>query len=143
MGGEKDTASRFRDRKEEPNKEKDPRKRIRAEIITKSSAPPGTVSIFKMLPQTDNQFSKVDVKHEKWFWCAICDIHVKNRDDSHFTIGRWGEHKRNRGHKKALAKKIAISDPKKREKAGEIMNKKEKKQINFGKKSNTLPLTDL
>ena len=67
---------------------------------------------------------------------------MKNQDDIDFTIGRWGDHKSNRGHKKALANKIAIAELKKREKAGDILNKKEKKQLNFGKNSNTSPLTD-
>ena len=93
--------------------------------------------MFKMLPQTYNQCSKVDKKHGKWFWCAICDIHVKNLDDRNFTIGRWGGHKSNGGHRKALAKNIAIAELKKRKKAGDILNKKEKKQLNIGKKGNT------
>ena len=61
--GKKHTAYRCLGCKEEPNEEEEPRKRIREETITKSSAPSGTVSMFKMLPQTDNQCSKVDVKH--------------------------------------------------------------------------------
>ena len=67
---------------------------------------------------------------------------MKNGDDRDFTIGHWGEHKRNGGHEKALANKITIAEMKKREKAGDILNKKEKKQLNFGKKSDTSPLTD-
>ena len=78
---------------------------------------------------------------QKIFWCAICDIHVKNWDDWDFTIGLWGEHNRNVGQKKALAKNIAISDLKKREKSVDTLNEKEKKQLNFGKKIKTLPLT--
>ena len=113
MSDKKDTAYCCRDREEEPNEEEEPQNRIRAETITKSSAPPGTVSMFKMLPQPDNQCSKVDVKHSKWFWCTICDIHVNNQDDRDFTIGRWGEHKSNGGHKKALANKIVIAELKK------------------------------
>ena len=66
---------------------------------------------------------------------------MKNRDDRNFTIGRWGEHNRNVGQKKALAKNIAISDLKKREKSVDTLNEKEKKQLNFGKKIKTLPLT--
>ena len=84
----------------------------------------------------------VEVKHDKWFWCEICDIHVNNRYDRDFTIGRWGEHKSNGEHKKALADNIAIAEMKKRENSGDILNKKEKKQLNFGKNSSTLPLTD-
>ena len=80
--------------------------------------------MLKMLPQTDNQFSKVDVKHGKWFWCAICDIHVKNQNGHNFTIGCWGEHKRNGGHEKALVEKIVISEQKKREKSGDILKKR-------------------
>ena len=57
------TAYLCHDREEEPNEEEEPWKRIRAERITKYSAPPGTVSMFKMLPQIDNQCLKVDVKH--------------------------------------------------------------------------------
>ena len=76
--GKQDTASIFRDQEEEPNEEEEPWKRIRSEIITKYSTPPGTVSIFKMLPQTDKQCSKVDVKHGKWLWCEICDINLNN-----------------------------------------------------------------
>ena len=98
--------------------------------------------MFKMLPQTDTQFSKVDVKDGKWFLCAICDIHVNNRDDRDFIIGQWGDHKRRGGHRKALSNKISIAEPKKREKAGDILNKKEKKYLNFGKKGNTSLLTD-
>ena len=90
----------------------------------------------KMLPQTDNECLKVDVKHVKWFWCAICDIHVNNRDDRDFTIGSWGEHKKNGGHKKALSNKIAIVELKNRSNTGE-------KRLNFGKKINTSPLTYL
>ena len=56
-------------------------------------------------------------------------------------IGRWGEHKSNGGHEKALSNKISIAYLKNREKSGGILNKKEKKQLNFGKKSNTSPLT--
>ena len=63
LGDKKDTASRCRDHEEEPDEEEDPRKHIQAETITKALAPPGTVSMFKMFPQTDNQCSKVDVKH--------------------------------------------------------------------------------
>ena len=81
------------------------------------------------------------MKHGKWIGCAICDIHVNNLDDHDFTISHWGEHKRNGGHKKALAIKFTISELKKREKAGDILNQKKKKQINFGKKSNISPLT--
>ena len=110
LGGNKDTESCCRDSKEELNEEEEPWKRIRAETITKSPAPPGIVSMFKLLPQTDNQLSKVYVKHIKCFWCAICDIHVKNRDDCDFTIGRWGENKRNGGHEKSLLNKIAIAE---------------------------------
>ena len=51
LGGKKDTASCCHDLEEEPNEEEYPRKRIREETITKSLAPPGTVSMFKMLPQ--------------------------------------------------------------------------------------------
>ena len=90
LGGKKDTAYCFRDCEEELNEEEDPRKRIREEKITISLNPPGTISIFKILPQTDNQCSKVDVNHGKWFWCAICDIHVKNIDDlrlHHWPLG--------------------------------------------------------
>ena len=142
LGGNTYTVSRFRDLKEEPNEEEEPWKRIRAEIITKYSAPPGTFSMFKMLPQTDNQCSKIDVKHGKWFWCAICNMHVKNLDDRDFTIGCWGEHKRNGGQEKSLANKIDIAEMKKREKSGDILNKKDKKQLNFGNNSNTSLLTD-
>ena len=67
LGGDKYTASCCRDCDEDPNEEEYPRKRIRAETITKSSAPSGTVSMFKMLPQIDNQLSKVDVKHVNCF----------------------------------------------------------------------------
>ena len=105
-------------------------------------APLVTVSMSKMLPQTYNQCSKVDVKHGKWFWCEICDIHVKNLDDRDFMIGRWGEHKSNGGHKKVLVNEIAIADLNKRGKAGDVLKKKEKKHLNSGNKSNTLPLTD-
>ena len=80
--------------------------------------------MFRLLPQIDNQLSKVDVKHGNFFRCAICDIHLKNRYDRNFTIGRWGEYKRNGGHKKALANKIDIVELKKREKVGEILNEK-------------------
>ena len=52
-------------------------------------------------------------------------------------LAAGGEHKRNRGHEKELANKIAIAELKKRENAGDILSKKEKKQLNFGKKSNT------
>ena len=97
LGGKKYTESCFHDRKEEPNKEEEPRKHIQSETTTKSSAPPGAVIMFKMLPQTDNQCSKVDMKHGKRFWRAICEIHVNNRYEHDFTIGRWGEHKRNGG----------------------------------------------
>ena len=141
LGGDKYTASCCHDCKEEPNEEEDPRKRIQAETITKSSTPPGTVSMFKMLPQTDNQCSKVDMKHGKRFWRAICEIHVNNRYEHDFTIGRWGERNRNVGQKKALAKNIAIADLKKREKSVDTLNEKEKKQLNFGKKIKNLPLT--
>ena len=55
LGGNTYTAYRCRDLKEEPNEEEEPWKRIRAERITKYSSPPGTVSMFKMLPQIDNQ----------------------------------------------------------------------------------------
>ena len=134
---EKDTAYLFRDCEEEPNEEEGPRKLVQSEIITKSSDPPGIVSIFKTLPQTDKQCSKVNVKHGQCLWCAICDIHVNNRGDRDFTIGRWREHKKNVGHKKALANNIAASDLKKREKASYIINEREKKHINFRKKSNT------
>ena len=65
------------------------------------------------------------------------------QDDFDFTIGRWGDNKRNGGHTKALGNKISIDELKKREKASEILSKKEKKQLNFGKKSNTSPLTAL
>ena len=64
----------------------------------------------------------VEVKHDKWFWCEICDIHLNNRDDRDFTIGRKGEHNSNGRHEKALADKIAIAELKKREKVGEILN---------------------
>ena len=57
-------------------------------------------------------------------------------------IGRWGEHKSNGGHEKALSNKISIAYLKNREKSGGILNKKEKKQLNFGKNINTLPLAD-
>ena len=80
------------------------------------------------------------MKYGKWFWCAICDIHVNNRDDRDFTIDRWEENKRNVGHEKSLANKIAIAELKKREKAGDTLNKKEKKQMNFENNSNTSPL---
>ena len=83
------------------------------------------------------------MKHGNWFWCGICDIHVKNRDDRDFTICRWGEHKRKGGHKKALEEKIAIAELKKRGNTGEILNKKDKKQLNLRKKRNTSPLTAL
>ena len=142
LGGEKYTVSCCRDREEEPNEEEYPRKRTQAETITKSSAPPGTGSMFKMLLQTDNQCSKVDVKHRKWFWCEICDIHVKNWDGCNFTIGCWWEHNGNGGHRKALANKIAIAELKNREKSGDILNKKEKRQLNFGNNSNTSLLED-
>ena len=140
LGGDKYTASCCRDREEEPNEEEDPWKRIQAETINKSLASPGTVSIFRMLPQTDNQCSNVDMKHGKGFSCAIYDIHVKNQYVRDFTIGHWGEYKRNGGHDKALANKIKISYLKKREKAGDTLSKKENKQLNFGKKSNASPL---
>ena len=78
LGGKKDTESHCRHREEEPNKEEETQKRIQGETITKSSAPPGTFSMLKMLSQTYSQCSKVDVKHRKWFCCAICDIHVNN-----------------------------------------------------------------
>ena len=78
LGGKKDTESCCRDCSEKPNEEEEPWKRIQAETITKSLDPPVTVIMFKILPQTDNQCSKVSVKHRKWFWRAICDIHVKN-----------------------------------------------------------------
>ena len=90
LGDEKDTACCCRNRDEELNEEEEPRKHIRAETITKSLDPPGTVSVLKMLPQTGNQCSKVDVKHGKLFWCAICDNRVKIQYDRDFTIGRWG-----------------------------------------------------
>ena len=83
------------------------------------------------------------MKHGQCLWCAICDIHVNNRGDRDFTIGRWREHKKNVGHKKALANNIATSYLKKREKASYILNEREKKHINFRKKSNTSPLTAL
>ena len=67
LGGKKDTASCFRCHEEEPNEEEDLRMRIWEETITKSSAPLWTVIMFKMLPQTDNQCSKVDVKHGNGF----------------------------------------------------------------------------
>ena len=102
LGVEKYSASRCHYCEEEPNEEEDPRNCIREETINRYSASPGTVSMFKMLPQTVNKFSKVIVKHGKWFWCAICDIHVKNRYYRDFGIGCWGEHKRNGGHEKAL-----------------------------------------
>ena len=98
--------------------------------------------MFKILPQTYNQCLNVNVKHGKWFLCEICDVHVKNRDDRKFIIGHWGKHNRNVGHKKALVENIAIAEMKNRGKAGDILNKKEKKRLNFGKKSNTHPLTD-
>ena len=63
LGGKKDTASRFRDSEEETNEGEYPWKSILAETITKSLDPPGTVSMFKMLPQTDKKCSKVDEKH--------------------------------------------------------------------------------
>ena len=85
---------------------------------------------------------KGDVKHGKWFWCATCDIHVKNRDDRDFTIGRRGDHKNDGGHKKALVNMISIADLNNREKEGDILNRKENKQLYFGKKSNTSPFTD-
>ena len=47
---------------------------------------------------------------------------MKNQYDRDFTIGRWGDHKRNGGHSKVLANKIAIAELKKREKAGGILN---------------------
>ena len=75
-------------------------------------------------------------------WCAICDIHVNNRDYCDFTICRWGECKGNGGHEKALANKIAIAETNKRENIGDILNKKDKKQLNFGNNSNTSLLTD-
>ena len=59
LGGDKYTKSCCGDREEEPNEEDDPPKRIQAEKIIKFLAPPGTVSMFKMLPQTYNQCSKV------------------------------------------------------------------------------------
>ena len=79
---------------------------------------------------------------QKINWCAIYYIHVNNQDYCDFTIGRWGECKGNGGHEKALANKIAISELKKRKKAGDTLNKKEKKQMNFENKNNTSPLTD-
>ena len=66
---------------------------------------------------------------------------MNNWDDRDFTIGFWGEKKRNGRHKKALANKIAIAELKKREQSGDTLNKKEKKQVNFGKKSNASLLT--
>ena len=143
LGYKKDTAYCWCDREEEPNEEENPRKHIQSETITKYSAPPGTVSMSKMLTQTDNKCSKVYVKHGKWFWCEICDIYAKNRCDCDFTIGCWGEQKRNGDNKKELANDISITELKKKENTGDILNKKEKKQLNFWKKSNNLPLTDL
>ena len=56
--------------------------------------------MFKILPQTYNQCLNVNVKHGKWFLCEICDVHVKNRYDRKFTIGHWGNHNSNGGHKR-------------------------------------------
>ena len=56
LGENKDTAYCCRDHEEEPNEEEEPLKHIRSETITKYSAPPVTVSMFKIFPQTDNQF---------------------------------------------------------------------------------------
>ena len=47
LGGKKDTAFHCNDCEEETNEEKEPRKRIREETITKYSAQPGTVSMLK------------------------------------------------------------------------------------------------
>ena len=41
-----------------------------------------------------------------------------------------------------IENKITIADLKNREKVDEILNEKENKQLNFGNKSNTSPLTD-
>ena len=66
LGGKKDTSYCCHDCEEEPYEEEEPRKRIREETITKYLPPPVTISMFKMLPQTDNQCSKIDAKHGKW-----------------------------------------------------------------------------
>ena len=78
---------------------------------------------------------------QKINWCAIYYIHVNNQDYCDFTIGRWGECKENGGHEKALANTIAISEMNKRDNTGDILNKKEKKQLNFGNNNNTSPFT--
>ena len=61
LSGEKYTSYLCSVCEDKPNEQEEPRKRIWAEKINKSLSPPGTVSMFKMLPQKDNQWSKVDV----------------------------------------------------------------------------------
>eukprot|EP00957_Ditylum_brightwellii_P187862 14303391-Ditylum_brightwellii.AAC.1 len=77
----------------------------------------------------------------RWFWCAICDCKVLNKTDCDFTIGCWNEHKNIMGHTESLMNKKAVNDLKRKEKAGEKLTVREKKVLNYGRKSNTMPLT--
>ena len=68
---------------------------------------------------------------------------MANRIDRDLTIGRWNEHNKKTRHVTDLTKHNIVDDTNKSEKSGEKLNKKGKKNLSFGKKSNTFPLTDL
>ena len=83
-----------------------------------------TYDLFCHLPIDDSECARVDVEKGLFYICAICDggKPIRTREGRPFTLIRWKEHKKNKGHQIAKKRKdnLAVIKLKKKKSSGKL-----------------------